>query len=110
MQYAYYIAPCQFSPVNETALCSTSLVEKLIIRLDIRYSFVVYKKKFELLYSKLALDTLFEKRFTGRFTFGYTDKERDLLNKVYHILHDLKQFDADHKLLAQQYDLPVYEC
>jgi len=68
------------------------------------------KKKFELPYFKLALDTLFEKRFTGRLTFGYTDKERDLLDKVYHILHDLKQFDADHKLLAQQYGLPVYEC
>ena len=65
------------------------------------------KKKRELPVFKLAVQALLKKRLSNRINQRYTDDERSLLDRVYHALHDLKQYRSDYEEIIKKYNLPL---
>jgi hypothetical protein len=63
------------------------------------------KKRYELPVLKLAVNCLLQKRLKIRGNRRYTDDERDLLERCYLALHELKQFNNVPQDIYKKYNL-----
>lgn len=65
------------------------------------------KKKFDLKIFKVAINVLLQRRTEGRLRTRYTDEERDLLDRLYLALREIKEYKSSYPDIIAKYNLPI---